>query len=100
MPKIVAVATAVPEFKVDQATVCEIVSNHFSGRLDELKRLLPIFSNAGIKTRYFSRPMDWMVRPHSLEERNRTYIECATDLSAAAANKLIKQNKMSTEDFD
>ncbi len=100
MPKIVAVATAVPEFKVDQATVCDIVSNHFSGRLDELKRLLPIFSNAGIKTRYFSRPMDWMIRPHSLEERNRTYIECATDLSAAAANKLIKQNKMSPEDFD
>ncbi|MCH7946932.1 MAG: type III polyketide synthase [candidate division Zixibacteria bacterium] len=100
MPKIVAVATAVPEFEVDQATVCEIVSNHFSGRLDELKRLLPIFSNAGIKTRYFSRPMDWMIRPHSLEERNRTYIECATDLSAAAANKLIKQNKMSPEDFD
>lgn len=100
MPKIVAVATAVPEFKVDQTTVCEFVSDHFSGRLDELKKLLPIFGNAGIKTRYFSRPMDWMIRPHSLEERNKTYIECATDLSAAAANKLIKQNKMSPEDFD
>ena len=42
MPKIAAVATAVPEFEVEQATVCEIVSNHFGGRLDELKRLLPI----------------------------------------------------------
>ena len=100
MPKIVAIATAVPEFKVDQATVCEIVSNHFSGRLDELKRLLPIFSNAGITTRYFCRPIDWMVQPHSLEERNRTYIECATDLSAAATFKLIEQNEMSPQDFD
>ena len=100
MPKIVAIATAVPEFEVEQTTVCKIVSNHFSGRLDELKRLLPIFSNAGIKTRYFSRPMDWMVRPHSLEERNRTYIECATDLSAAAALKLMERNEMSPEDFD
>ncbi len=100
MPKIAAIATAVPEFKVEQATVCEIVSNHFSGRLDELKRLLPVFSNAGITTRYFSRPMDWMVQPHSLEERNKAYTHCATNLSAAAALKLIEQNEMSPEDFD
>ncbi|MEE8405485.1 MAG: 3-oxoacyl-[acyl-carrier-protein] synthase III C-terminal domain-containing protein [candidate division Zixibacteria bacterium] len=100
MPNIVAVATAVPEFEVDQATVCEIVSNHFSGRLDELDRLLPIFSNAGITTRYFSRPINWMIQPHSLEERNIAYTDCATDLSAAAATKLITQNEMSPEDFD
>lgn len=100
MPKIVAVATAVPEYQVDQATVCDIVSNHFSGRLDELDRLLQIFSNAGITTRYFSRPMDWMIQPHSLEERNKAYTDCATDLSAAAATKLITQNEMSPEDFD
>ncbi len=100
MPNIVAVATAVPEFEVDQATVCEIVSNHFSGRLDELDRLLPIFSNAGITTRYFSRPINWMIQPHSLEERNKAYTDCATDLSAAAATKLITQNEMSPEDFD
>ena len=100
MPKIVAVATAVPEYQVDQATVCETVSNHFSGRLGELDRLLPIFNNAGITTRYFSRPMDWMVQPHSLEERNRAYMHCATDLSAAVALKLIEQNEMSPEDFD
>lgn len=100
MPKIVATATAVPEFKVDQSNVYEFARHHFKGRLRDLNRLLPIFANSAIKTRYFSRSVDWMVQPHSLEERNKAYIQCATDLSTKAALKLIEQNEMSPEDFD
>lgn len=100
MPKIVAIASAVPEFKVDQANASEFARHHFKGRLRDLSRLLPIFTNTGIRTRYFSRPVEWMIQPHSFEERNKAYIQCATDLSAKAALKLIEQNEMSPEDFD
>ncbi len=100
MPKIAATATAVPEFKVDQTNACDFARHHFKGRFRDLNRLLPIFTNSGIKTRYFSRPVDWMIQPHSLEERNKTYIQCATDLSARAALNLIEQNELAAGDFD
>lgn len=100
MPKIIDVATAVPEHKVDQTTASLFAKKHFKNRLRELDRLLPIFVNSGIKTRYFCQPVDWMLKPHSLEERNSSYIQFATDLSATAALKLMKQNKMIPEEFD
>ena len=100
MPRIVKVATAVPEYQVDQSAAVEFARSHFNGRLRDLNRLLPIFANSGIKTRYFCRPVEWMLQPHSLEERNEAYVRCATELSAVAALKLIEQNKMTPEDFD
>lgn len=100
MPKISAIATAVPEYKVDQSSVSDMVRSHFGGQIPELERLMPIYSNSGIKTRYFCRPVDWLVQPHSLEERNKEYIRCATDLSAGAAQKLFEKNNLSPDDLD
>lgn len=100
MPKIVALTTAVPPYEVDQTEACEFAHGHFDGRLRDLNRLLPIFANSGIKTRYFSRPVAWMVQPHSLAERNEAYIQCATDLSANAAQRLIEQSDITFEDID
>lgn len=100
MPRIIAVATAVPEYHLDQTAASEFARNHFKSRLKELNRLLPIFANSGIKNRYFCRPLEWMLHARSLEERNQAYIECATELSATAALKLFEQANMSPHDFD
>lgn len=100
MPRIIGVATAVPEYEVNQATASKFALKHFEGRLRDLNRMLPIFANSGIKTRYFCRPVEWMTQPHSMEERNKAYIRCATDLSTVAALKLMEQNDTTPEDFD
>lgn len=95
-----ATSTAVPEFKVDQSSACEFARNHFGDRLPDIERVLSVFENSGIKTRYFSRPIDWLVEDHSPEERNQVYIQSATELSACAARKLIEQTSIPSEDFD
>lgn len=100
MPRITAVTTAVPSHEVDQSAACELVRTHFDGRLRNLERMLPVFANAGILTRYFCRPISWMVKPHSLGEKCEVYIQCATDLSARATRQLLMQGQVPPEEID
>ncbi|MGB5107679.1 MAG: type III polyketide synthase, partial [Candidatus Zixiibacteriota bacterium] len=59
MPKIVAVGTAVPPFKLTQAEIRQFVQTHFSESTLPIDKLLEVFANAKIEERYFSVPMEW-----------------------------------------
>ena len=50
VPRLLAVATAVPPYRLDQDDVVERVKLLF-GRSENLDRLLPVFTNTGIRTR-------------------------------------------------
>jgi alkylresorcinol/alkylpyrone synthase len=100
MPRIVDTATAVPQYQVDQATAREFARSHFGSRFKDIDRLLPVFDNSGIRTRYFCRPAEWLAQPHSLEEKNQVYIESATELSGAAALKVMQKNQLTPKDID
>jgi alkylresorcinol/alkylpyrone synthase len=62
MPTITAVATAVPPHRVDQTQAQEFARKHFANRFSDIGRLMPIFTNTGIESRYFSAPVDWLDR--------------------------------------
>lgn len=100
MPKICGVATAVPPYRVTQPEIAEFVSTHFSGKMADFSRLLPVFANSGIESRYFSRPPDWHVQPRSLAEKNDAYIQSATELGARAAAHLLKEQSLAPEEID
>jgi len=100
MPKISAIATAVPPNRVDQSEARAFAGRLFGSHITDLNRLLPIFDNAGIKTRYFSAPMDWFDSDHSLNEKNDIYIQSATDLAASASRKLLDTTKTSVDQID
>jgi len=100
MPKISAVATAVPCHRVGQIEAREFARRHFSSRMLDIDRLLPVFANSGIHTRYFSMPVEWMTQPHSPEEKSKAYIENATVLSAQAARNLMEKNNIETDRID
>ncbi len=89
MPKIRAVATAVPSTRVDLELTVAFARQMFAERIPDLERMLPLFTNAGIQTRYFAAPQEWFFADHDLAERSAMYAREATRLSAEAAGKAL-----------
>lgn len=66
----------------------------------DLEKLLPVFVNAGIQTRYSCVPPDWYERPHSWAEKNQLYLENAVDLLEQAACEAIGSASLGLDDID
>jgi len=87
-PRLLSIATAVPPYPLDQNAVIRRVQALFDGA-PSLERLLPVFTNTGIRTRYSCVPIEWYDRPHGWAERNRAYIAGALDLLESTAQRLF-----------
>ena len=100
MPKLNAICSATPPFKIGQIEIQEFAKNIFHGKLQDVDRLLPIFKNTGINIRYFSVPLEWFEDDHSLEEKNSIYIQTATELSTDASLSLFNEVGINPSDID
>jgi len=98
-PRILGVATAVPPYPLDQNDVVERVKLLF-GRAENLDRLLPVFTNTGIRTRYSCVPIEWYDREHGWAERNRIYLASALDLLEATTWQLLDRNGRHKSEID
>src|SRR5207244_3711680 len=58
-PRLLALATAVPPYTLRQSDVRARARHLFAGAAGEMERLLPVFENAGIATRYSCVPIEW-----------------------------------------
>ncbi len=66
----------------------------FDRQHSEVDRLMPVFDNAGIATRYSCVPLDWYLEPHGWKERNALYLDNAVELlSRAATQALIEADR-------
>ncbi len=99
-PKIINVTTAVPEHEVNQQTARQFARRIFSNRTADVERLLSVFDNSQIATRYFSKPLKWFEQTHSLSEKNQAYIESSTALCVRASQKLFKKSGLRAEEID
>ncbi len=99
-PHLLALATAVPPIVLRQAQIAERAHALFDDRKSELRRLLPVFENAGIETRYSCVPQDWYERPHGWAERNKLYVENALDLLERAARDCLDRASFEATDVD
>ena len=99
VPRLFAVATAVPPYPLDQNDVIERVKLLF-GRSPDLDRLLPMFLNTGIQRRYSCVPLEWYDRAHGWPERNRIYLASALDLLEAATNQVLCSAGRTKDDID
>jgi alkylresorcinol/alkylpyrone synthase len=100
MPRIQAVATAVPSTRVDQELAVEFARAMFAEKIPDLDRLLPLFANAGIRTRYFAAPQEWFFTNHDMAEKSAMYAREATKLSAEAAGKALTKAGLEPEEID
>ena len=98
-PRLLGVATAVPSYRLDQDDVVERVKLLF-GRSPDLDRLLPVFTNTGIRTRYSCVPIEWYDRAHGWAERNRIYLASAVDLLEATTAQLLERTGRHKHEID
>src|SRR5919197_5900503 len=99
IPHLLALATAVPPFLLDQSDVVERVKLLF-GRSPDLDRLLPVFLNTGIDRRYSCVPIEWYDRAHGWPERNRLYLDSALDLLEEATKQVLRLTGCQKHDVD
>ena len=90
-PRLQALATAVPPYALKQEDVADAARRIFEDRAGEIERLLPVFANTGIATRYSCVPLDWYLEPSDWEQRNRLYLENAETLIERAAGRCLER---------
>lgn len=100
MPRIAGIATGVPPHRIDQDSAREFVRHLFGHVRGDIDRLLPVFTNAGISTRYFSRPVEWFRSPKSFGEKNDAYIASATALAAEVTGCVLAKAGLSPDQVD
>jgi len=88
LPRLCAIATAVPPYRLDQDEVERRAAKWF-GAAPDFDRLLPVFANSGIHCRYSAMPLDWFEAPHGWTDRNRAYLAAALDLIEAAVGRAL-----------
>ncbi len=72
----------------------------FGRRDDEIERLLPVFDNAGIETRYSCVPLEWYLEPSSWKDRNQLFLENALELLEAAAQSCLAEAGLEADAVD
>lgn len=96
---IISIATSVPQHKVLQTDVRDLVQNLFSGEYKGLERLLPVFENTQIESRYFSKPLDWFAHQQSFVESSAAFVETAQILITESAEQAIKSARINRSDI-
>jgi len=99
-PRLLSLATATPSHLIRQEEVVRLSERAFDRSRSEIERLMPVFANAGIQTRYFCMPIEWYLEPHGWIERSRLYLEHAVDLAVDVARTCLAQARCSVDDID
>jgi alkylresorcinol/alkylpyrone synthase len=99
-PRLLSLATAVPAHRITQAEAADFSRFVFAGRGADFERLLPVYANAGIATRYSSMPIDWLGQPKGWRESTRAYKEGALALIETAARRCLGQAGFRPADVD
>jgi alkylresorcinol/alkylpyrone synthase len=97
---ICSLATAVPQYVMTQAEICERTRRVFGLRMPEFERLAPVFDHAGIAKRHSVRPGAWYEEPHTWTDRTAVYLEAATELFVQSARQAIARAGLTASDID
>ncbi len=100
MPKVIAVATEDAQFRLGQEEVKGFARQIFSGRRDDVERLLTVFGNTSVQSRHFTEDKSWYGLDHGFAERNQLYVQRAVEMSASAAKKSLDVAGMNPADID
>jgi alkylresorcinol/alkylpyrone synthase len=99
MPKILALATAIPPNRLDQSLARREMARLCEGQ-PHLERLLPVFDRTGVENRHLVHPPEWYLEPRTFEERNEEYATRALELTERAVRACLDQTGTAPEDID
>ncbi len=100
MAFIIAAGTSVPRHAARQSEVKEQVQRMFHGRLPHLDKLIRVFDNSGIDTRYFCEPLERYNAPFSIEESHQLYVRHAVELAREAVEQCLERASLKAEQVD
>ncbi|HEX3944689.1 MAG TPA: 3-oxoacyl-[acyl-carrier-protein] synthase III C-terminal domain-containing protein [Rhizomicrobium sp.] len=98
-PRLIALQTAVPPYPVDQTYAGKRAALLFEGH-PEVLRLLSVFGNTGIDTRYSCVPIDWYTEPHGWKERTELYLAHSVDLLEQVTLACLAEAHLDRDDID
>lgn len=99
MPSIISTGIAPPAFAFSQSDVKPFIRDMFSEIFHDIDRLLALFENTQIEKRHFCVPMDWFKSNHTFSEKNRLYVENATELSIKAYQSALDYAQLTQDDI-
>jgi alkylresorcinol/alkylpyrone synthase len=99
LPRLAAIATAVPPYVLEQKDVALRVRAMF-GDESLVERLMPVFANSGIERRYSCVPVEWYYERHDWIDRNRIYVESALQLLERATLEALARAGARLDDVD
>ena len=100
-PRLLALATAVPDHVLGQEEVAQRARYLFEQNAScDVERLMPVFANAGIARRYSCVPIEWYAEPHGWTERNQLYLDHAANLLERAARDCLDRAGLRPADLD
>ncbi|MDE2167165.1 MAG: type III polyketide synthase [Alphaproteobacteria bacterium] len=100
-PRLLGLSTALPPFTLRQAEIERRARGYFAGAAAlDLDRLMPVFANAGIETRYSCVPLEWYDRPHGWTERNELYLDHAVRLLERATRNCLSTAALTPAQID
>ena len=97
---LLSLAKAVPPYRLDTPAVAAKARELFLPIFPEFDRLLPVFENTGIKTRYSVRPYSWFEQPQDWPARSSAYLEGATALLRDVAAQALDDADCRAADID
>lgn len=100
MPHLAATHLGFPEHYYRQDEVLAHMLTLYSNREAELppSSIRKLFESVGVSGRYFARPLDYYLSPQGFGERNRTFIEVATDLGERVVRELLERVELPASD--
>lgn len=99
-PRLLSLATAVPAHVLRQADVRDIGRIIFSKTPERFERLVPVYGNAGIETRYSCVPLEWYLNPHGWRDRSSLFVKHAVDLLERGTLACLERAGLHIEDVD
>ena len=90
VPRIVATATALPEYRVTQQQAKEMCRILLKAH-PRLENRLSIFDHAGVSERRLSFPTEYYLNGHTFARRNRDYIAQAKKLGAQVIHDVLER---------
>jgi alkylresorcinol/alkylpyrone synthase len=98
-PRLLALKTAGPSHVLHQEDVARRAEHLFASRGD-IARLMPVFANTGIATRYSCVPISWYGEDHGWRERTALYLEHSLALLERVTKDLLDEAGLGTDDID
>lgn len=100
LARMAGLTTANPPHVLDQREVARRAGELFGGSLASFGRLVPVYENAAIETRYSCVPIEWYQEVHGFGERNDLYLTNAVDLLERVTLDVLQETGRGPDDID